>query len=191
MSKRELPESEPLNLVPIMNLVTILIPVLLMAIKSLELAVIDTTLPAISSAPPDTSQKLPDNPPLALKLAVTNMGIRILGANKYLYPDGTAPKAAEGEKTPPTVPCKSNGACRGIDDYNWGDLGEKLYMIKKGAQADERDSDSVVLIPESNLRYEILVRVMDVTRNNPNAKDSEGTPFRLFPNVVLAGGTNQ
>ena len=50
MSKREMPEPEPLNLVPIMNLVTILIPVLLMAIKSLGLAVIDTSLPAISTS---------------------------------------------------------------------------------------------------------------------------------------------
>lgn len=190
MSKRELPEAEPLNLVPIMNLVTILIPVLLMAIKSLELAVIDTTLPAISSAPPDASQELPKDPPLALKLAVTNMGIRILGANKYLYPNG-APAAVEGQSTPPTVPCMSNGACRGIDDYNWKDLTEKLYMIKQGAQSDKRDSDSVVLIPESNLRYEILVKVMDVSRSNPNAKDADGVAFRLFPNVVLAGGTNQ
>jgi hypothetical protein len=188
VSKRELPDEEPLNLVPIMNLVTILIPVLLMAIKSLELAVIDTTLPAIG--PPTESAEVPENPPLALKLAVTNMGLRILGANKYLYPEG-APVAAEGEKTPPTVPCKSNSTCRGIDDYDWADLGQKLYMIKQEAQKDERDSDNIVLIPEGNLRYEILVRVMDVSRNNPSAKDSEGTPFKLFPNVVLAGGTNQ
>jgi hypothetical protein len=188
VSKKELPPEEPLNLVPIMNLVTILIPVLLMAIKSLELAVIDTTLPAIGQ--PTEVAEVPQNPPLALKLAVTNMGIRILGANNYLYPDG-APKAAEGEKTPPTVPCKSNSTCRGVDDYNWGDLGQKLYMIKQEAQKDERDSDNIVLIPESNLRYEILVKVMDISRNNPSAKDSDGNSFKLFPNVVLAGGTNQ
>lgn len=176
-----MPEEEPLNLVPIMNLVTILIPVLLMAIKSLELAVIDTTLPAIG-APTETTEDVPDKPPLALKLGITNMGIRILGANEYLYPEGR-PAAAEGEKTPPDITCKSNGPCRGVEDYNWSDLSQKLATIKKGAQGDERDSDNVVLIPESNIRYEVLVRTMDVSRK---AEDKS----KLFPNVVLAGGSN-
>jgi hypothetical protein len=96
-----MPEPEPLNLVPIMNLVTILIPVLLMAIKSLELAVIDTSLPAIStsvSAPPDN---IPDKPPLQLKMAVTNQGIRILGANEYLYPGQAKTDNADEEKGKP------------------------------------------------------------------------------------------
>ena len=48
MSKRKRnEEAEELNLVPIMNLVTILIPFLLMAAQFISLAVIDSTLPAI------------------------------------------------------------------------------------------------------------------------------------------------
>ena len=55
----------------------------------------------------------------------------------------------------------------------------------------ENPQGGVVIQADKNSKNGLLVKVMDVTRNNPNAKDSEGTPFRLFPNVVLAGGTNQ
>jgi biopolymer transport protein ExbD len=42
-------QAEELDLVPIMNLVTILIPFLLMASSFVSLAVIDSTLPAIGA----------------------------------------------------------------------------------------------------------------------------------------------
>ena len=53
-------EADELNLIPIMNLVTILIPFLLMAASFISLAVIDTTLPAIGDPTP---QEEPDEPP--------------------------------------------------------------------------------------------------------------------------------
>ena len=183
MSKREMPEPEPLNLVPIMNLVTILIPVLLMAIKSLELAVIDTSLPAISRSTA-APQEIPDKPPLQLKMAVTNQGIRILGANEYLYPGQVKTDNADEEVGKPDVPCKSNARCKGIDDYNWSDLSQKLAQIKKAAQDDDRDSDSVVLISDNNIKYEILVKTMDTSRRSADGN-------KLFPSVSIAGGTNQ
>jgi hypothetical protein len=161
-----------------MNLVTILIPVLLMAIKSLELAIIDTTLPAIG-APTTVVQDKPENPPLELKLAVTNAGVRLLGADEFL---------ADPEER--FLPCKSSGPCRGLDDYSWGDLSERLLIIKNAAVEQGRDSSNVILIPESNLRYEILIKVMDVARNKP--VEGEGaTPITLFPHAVFAGGTNK
>jgi hypothetical protein len=170
-----------------MNLVTILIPVLLVAIKSLELVVIDTTLPAMSTAPATTDDK-PDKPPLSLSMALTNTGIRLIGADNYLYPAG-APPAGDAGSAPPTVPCKSQGKCRGIDDYDWGDLRRKLTMIKDAAQNEERDSDNVILVPESSIRYEIIVKAMDTSRDNPDIKDGEKAK-KLFPNVVIAGGAN-
>jgi hypothetical protein len=192
-----MPEPEPLNLVPIMNLVTILIPVLLMAIKSLELAVIDTSLPAISpggAPPPEVQEK----PPLQLKLAVTNQGIRILGANEYLYPGQVKTENADEESGKPDVECKSKGRCKSLDDYNWTDLSQKLTQIKKAARDDDRDSNSVVLISDSNIRYEILVKLMDITRKQSETPCFPSEPFDagtnygcLFPSVSIAGGTNQ
>ena len=47
--KRRVMDAPELNLVPIMNLVTILIPFLIMAAQFVQLAVIDSTLPAIGA----------------------------------------------------------------------------------------------------------------------------------------------
>jgi hypothetical protein len=194
VSKRKEIEEEPLNLVPIMNLVTILIPVLLIAIKSLELAVIDTTLPAIQQE--TTEQEKPENPPLSLTMALTKNGIKLIGADAYLYPDGGAPKAAEeGGQAPPTVPCLSGGKCRNMDDYNWPDLLAKLTTIKEGAIKDDKDSDNVIFLPEHNIKYEIIIMAMDTSRENPNIREAipggqegEDQGMKLFPNVVMAGG---
>ena len=178
MSKREMPEPEPLNLVPIMNLVTILIPVLLMAIKSMELAVIDTTLPAIGK-PTESVEEVPDKKPLELKLAVTNKGIKILGADNYLYPGGR-PVAAEGESSVPDVACKSKDRCRGLEDYRWSELSDKLTQIKKGAKDDGRDSSAVVIIPEPGISYDILLKTVEVATGSNND---------LFSKFIFAGGS--
>lgn len=182
MAKKEIPEPEPLNLVPIMNLVTILIPVLLMAIKSLELAVIDTKLPAIG-APAPPSDDVPDKPPLNISVAITNSGFRIIGADNYLYPEGPPPKA-EGGQAPPTIPCKSNASCRNTEDYDFSELTKKLMTIKDMAIDEERDSDNVIFMPSSNTRYEVLVKSMDAARKSGKGETSK----KLFPNVVFAGG---
>ena len=187
--KRKEVKQEPLNLVPIMNLVTILIPVLLVAIKSVELSVIDTTLPAINTTP-NTQTEVDENPPLNLSLGVTNKGLRIIGADNYIHPQGPPP-AGEGGVRPPDIMCKSRSVCQGVDDYNWSDLKEKLTMIKKSAQKDDRDSDNVILVPEGSIRYEVLIRAMDVSRENkddPVNVDGKSKPRKLFPNVVIAGG---
>ena len=120
--KRRVVEVEDLNLTPIMNLVTILIPFLVMAAQFVQLAVIDSTLPAIG--PPQPTDEEPDKPPLNLSLALTERGVTVMGADAILHPDG-APVVAEGETRPPTIPCKSGGVCTSVDDYNWNKLTTK------------------------------------------------------------------
>ena len=167
-----------------MNLVTILIPFLIMAAQFVNLAVIDSTLPAIgppSTEPPDPNEE----PPLNLSLAITDKGVTILGADKVLYPEG-APEFTEGEEKPPTVPCKSGGVCKDINDYDWSTLGKKLSKIKDSYP----DDNNVILVPNNDMRYEILVKTMDIAREDPDAPgETEGSKGReLFPFVVIAGG---
>jgi biopolymer transport protein ExbD len=197
LAERKKQKEESLNLVPIMNLVTILIPVLLVAIKSVEIAVIDTTLPAIG-APSAPTDDVPKNPPLALSVGIMRNGLRIIGADDYLFPGGAPPAAAEGGR-PPTVPCKSGTTCKGISDYNWSELNKKLVDIKKRAQDDDRDSENVILVPSSTIRYELIVCAMDASRTACGAYTNADNPClctdiqkdnRLFPNVVIAGGAS-
>ena len=183
MAKRTVRKDDPLNLVPIMNLVTILIPVLLVAVKAVTLAMIESKLPAISNSPSPVDSK-PEEPPLALKLIITQKGISI---NKesygFLWPEGTPPQyTAEG--APPVIPCRNN-RCENEEDYKFDELTDKLRKIRAEAESQNRFEDSstnVVLLPEKFIPYRVLVRTMDAARG-----DSDNP---LFPVVAFAGGLN-
>lgn len=168
-------EEVPLDLVPIMNLVTILIPFLLMSAQFVSFAVIDSTLPAIG--PPVETTEEDDEKPLMLSIAITDQGYTVLGDNGVVT--GEAEEGAEeGDGTEPTVPCTQR-PCDGVESYNVGELTRLLGLIK-----DEYPDDSnVILVPESRINYEILVATMDASRDD---KENEGR--ELFPFVVIAGG---
>jgi biopolymer transport protein ExbD len=183
-SKRKTVKEEPLNLIPVMNLVTILIPFLLMAAEFVSLAVIDSTLPAIGAPqPPDPNQQEDEEPPLQLSLAITAKGVRVLGADKVLFPDG-APELAEGEEAPPTVPCVSGGSCTSVDDYNWSELTRILAKVKDTYPDDE----NVIIVPDTKISYEVIVATMDASREDKESTGADGKYRTLFPFVVIAGG---
>ncbi len=179
--RKKLADAEELDLVPIMNLVTILIPFLLMASSFVTLAVIDSTLPAIGQ-PQQVEQDPDDKPPLMLSLMITNKGITVAGADAVLFPEG-APELAEGEERPPTIPCPGS-ECAGMDDYDFLELTRILGMIKD----EYPDDENVILVPESRVPYEIIVKVMDHSREDVDSKNDDGTYRTLFPFVVIAGG---
>lgn len=176
--KRGGEENTDLDLVPIMNMVTILIPFLLLSVQFVSLAVIDSTLPAIGKPSEPTEE---DKEKLNLSVAVTDKGYTILGASGVLgNPDG------EGA----TIPCLRDG-CPGVDAYDTPKLTEMLGQIK-----DEfPDEENVILVPESNISYEVLIATMDASREDPDTKVTIGAakdiPRPLFPFVVIAGGVGQ
>ena len=177
-------ELPPLDLIPIMNLVTILIPFLLMSAQFVQLAVIDSTLPAIGP-PQEVQQDEDTDPPLMLSIAVTDQGFTILGDNGVVTGDGGEEEAAapeEGVTPEPTIPC-SNRPCDGVDAYDYKELTRMLGLIKDEYPEDE----NVILVPESRIPYEVIVMTMDGSRDDPNTK-VDGSPRVLFPFVVIAGG---
>jgi hypothetical protein len=169
-------EAEELNLVPIMNLVTILIPFLLMASSFVTLAAIDSTLPAIGP-PPDSTEE-PDPDKLSLSIAITNEGWTVMGANAVLGDSS----AEEGDAKGPTVPCMKTG-CPTVESYDTKELARVLNRIKDRWP----DEENVILVPESEIQYEVLVITMDATRDDPDTKEN-GKDRILFPFVVIAGG---
>lgn len=180
--KRKSEEVPDLNLTPIMNLVTILIPFLIMAAQFVQLAVIDSTLPAIGPPTQVEPPKPDEKPPLQLSIALTSRGLVVTGADAIIYPDGK-PEFAEGEEKPPTFPCKSGGECTNVEDYDWDTLRQKLNLIKDEYPEDE----NVILVPDSHIQYEIIVRAMDTAREDANTGTGGGSR-NLFPFVVVAGG---
>lgn len=170
-------EEKGLDLVPIMNLVTILIPFLLMSAQFVTLAVIDTTLPAISEAPP-TEPKEEEEDKLNLSILITNEGYTITGADEVLPKDD--------EENGPNVPCLENG-CPTPESYDYAALTKKLVTVKNRWP----DEQNAILVPETKIPYEVVVLTMDASRNDPEDVDADtNKPRDLFPFVVIAAGVN-
>ena len=150
--------SENLNLLPVMNLVTILIPLLLMGAQMMNLAVVDTTLPAICSDC-DLEPK-PDR--LNLSLIISDEGITLKGADSVL--------------DDPRIPCDVGG-CRDLESYDFDRLQRQLTQVKDAWP----DSESLILVPGERVPYEVIISVMDAARQTSDDR-------RLFPSVTISGG---
>jgi biopolymer transport protein TolR len=149
MSKRNSTDSTDLDLVPIMNLVTILIPFLLMASTFAAIAVIDSTLPAIvdnSDAPPPKKEAITQP-----SVIISATGFRVDGLDK------------------PTVLTCARLPC---EDFPYAELTETLLGMRDAGPA----TDAVILVPDSQIPYEVLIQTMDAARGAD------------FPGVVIAGG---
>jgi hypothetical protein len=165
-------DAEDLDLVPIMNLVTILIPFLLMASSFVGLAVIDSTLPAIGPQPENTGEQ---DKKLNLSILITDQGFTIAGAEAVL--------GADGEDAGPTVPCTRLG-CPSPATYDAAELTRILSQIKDRFPEEEH----VIVVPEPGVPYEVVIVTMDASSSDPSTK-VDGKARELFPYVVIAGGT--
>ena len=175
------------NLIPIMNLMTILIPFLLLSAVFIKIAVLNTSLPqsadAAAAAPEEPKEKPEDEKPkLNLTVTITRLGFTIAGSGAVL------PGPEEGG---PTVP-KAEGAA----DWPYDELNKKLIEIKKSFPEEE----SCVIIPdqksdqnpEGDIAYQVIIRTMDAVRETDQAvvdTDGDGKADGvLFPAVIIGAG---
>lgn len=198
-------EGMELNLVPMMNLVSILIPALLISAAFIEISVINVAAPAIGSAPDQGKQQdKPDKPPLNLTVTITDKGYTVAGSGGVLGGE----KAAGEEQAGPTIPIiqktldcsrylgtvppprarnKGSGPCVNPSDtrtfwvYDVDALTRKLVEVKD-AFPDER---RIIIAAEADTEYETVTDVMDASRE---VKDPGGELRDLFPEVVLSPG---
>ncbi len=188
------PEDIELNLLPFMNLMTLLIPFLLASVQFVTLAVIDSSLPAIG-APQTTTEKKDDKPPLNLTVGITSEGFTVAGSAAVLGGGEGGPAAVADKSNTPTVGLTSDDAycrksqCGGAPDcqhdtpcHDFKALKELVVQVKD----EYPDEENVIIAPNAEIPYHVLVGVMDATRDHK----PEGATERelLFPNVVVAGG---
>ena len=163
--KRRESESAILDLVPIMNLVSILIPFLLMGTTFVELAVGETTAPAICSS---ACEDEIDTPRLKLSVAVTRSGLYIQGTEGVL----------EEDEQGFFIAC-TTGSCVNDDSYDYAELTRLLALVK-----DEHPyTEDMVLVPDGRVPYNSLIGVMDAARDDPR-----NGGLRMFPYQTVAGG---
>ena len=195
--RRSVVDKMDLDLIPIMNLVSILIPFLLLASGQVQLAIIDSAMPAIGAPSEAEPPEEEEEPPLNLSVVITDKGFSIKH-NKMPKPEGEAAVAAteEGDEDKPTIPCKDEQGvdltkCETPDHYDYLGLTKELRDVQK--EYAQPDDNNVILAPESKVQYEVLIRTMDASRDEmglgDNAKmDENGVVNELFPFVVVAGG---
>lgn len=160
MSRRPATPDRELNLVPIMNLVSILIPFLLVAAQFVNLAVIDSSLPAIN----DQIDEVPPEDERQISIAITATQLSVLGADDLLGVDDTGGL---------DIPMDGEA-------YDTDELTRVLGLVKD----EEPDLEDIILVPDGTVEYEELIDVMDAAR----AENMDQGGRLLFPNVVIAGG---
>ena len=159
-----------LNLVPIMNLVTILIPFLLMAASFTAISVIDTTLPNIAPEPKPT--KPVEGIEVSVSLTLDGYEARV-GNSEVL----------EEEDTWVFLPCQST-PCDGDVDWDRPALTEWMGRVKDA----HPNHETLILSADSGVPYGALVATMDAARvRGKDRFEVEGDD--LFPLVVIAGGS--
>ncbi|MBX2801555.1 MAG: biopolymer transporter ExbD [Myxococcales bacterium] len=149
---------DELDLVPIMNLVTILIPFLLFSATFVSLGAIETTVPGIVD-------QVDVDPPPSLELSVTidHQGY-VVGTGLHAQPD-------------PDWTLPRDPAHAGPDSWDTTGLVRILAELKE----EHPQEDTVILVPASDVSYDVLIHTMDATAGRLSDEP-------LFPAVVVAGG---
>ena|GEM_PF-2981384 len=101
MGRRGIAKEEELNLVPVMNLVSILIPFLVLASSQMQIAVIDTVLPPIGKQDETQVTEADDedeNKPLSLTVYITEKGFDVEARGGRFVPEPAEEKGAKKKK---------------------------------------------------------------------------------------------
>lgn len=161
-----------LQLIPIMNLVTLLIPFLLMSAQFVAYAVIDTSLPAICSA--DCGDPAADGVHVELALGAHGYQLTARGPGLDAFEDGV------------DIPCRMDG-CAGpaIEAWDVDALRSQLTRIK-----DQHPEVSQILLSSDDpVPYDALILAMDAAREDPEQGGASAGSCAgrcLFPDVTLA-----
>lgn len=163
--------STELNLNPMLDMMTVLIPLLLANAQFAKIGEIELNLPPATSGMAAGAAALPKETQrtLDLVISITDQGIYISSAL-------SAPEKLPERK--PTIVVRADG------EYDYAALSQQLYEIKQKAGNNFADPESIVIQAEPKVRYQILVNVMDAARSIRRDEKI----ISLFPNVALSAG---
>jgi biopolymer transport protein ExbD len=162
--------STELNLNPMLDMMTVLIPLLLANAQFAKIGEIELNLPPATGSMAQGAAALPKETQRTLDLVVsiTDKGIYISSAL-------TPPEAADRS---PAIPIFADGG------YDYQALSQRLYEIKQKAGNAFADPEAVVIQAEPKVRYQVLVSAMDAARSIRLGENV----ISLFPNVSLSAG---
>ncbi len=186
---------DELNLVPVMNMVMCLIPVVLVGSSQVTIGVVNVNAPRFGSGAV-TESKPDDQKPLNLTLAVGEDGYRLTASgadiNEVLQLPPGQP-GPNGEPPPPGPFIKKKDK----KTYDYIELYNKLVKIKKAYP-----HESIInLTADPRIPFKHIISTMDVARVHLESESydnsevfmhtgikytAEGKPDLLWPDVVFA-----
>ena len=153
---------EDINLIPIMNLVLCLIPLVLFKTQLVKIGMINVSAPKVgpSSSKPQEEDK--DKKPLGLTVALSKEGflLKATGADLSTIFEG------EGDATGVKIPLKTedysnkDGDVEKVTTYDYIKLYEKLLRLREMYEDDKL----LTLTAEPELEFKFLIRTMDIVR---------------------------
>ena len=183
---------QEMNILPIMNVFMILVPFLLLTAAFIQLAIVDTSLPARGKSVSSQDVETPkDKPKLNLTVFLQDDGFILAGFGGVLQleevekPEGDA---EEGEAPPAakrfTIEKKTvEKDGKSSKEYDWDRLQGTLKKVKDAFP----NHYSIILLPDNEISYETIVKMMDVSREfDELLPDGTKTKKWLFPSPVLA-----
>ena len=164
IKRRSMDSYEGDPLIPIMNLVCMLIPLLLYGAVFMRFMTIEVNSPRMSNVP---QQQPEQNEKLNLTVMITDQGFTFKVNPKFRLP--WMSMSTETASAGPDIPKKD-------DDWDYKELNKKLKEIKE----NHREETQIILGAEDDIKYDVLIQTMDWSRGTDND--------RLFPNVTLTRG---
>ncbi len=169
--KRSMPVSGDVNVIPFIDMLSVIIIFLIMVASFLNLGVVETSMPRSGDkqaqvAQPEKKEEKKER--LDLTIAITDRGFYVGGAGAILG-------ARVGE---PTIPKKPNG------EYDFVALNDKLWEIKQKYPEEW----TVIILPEDSIDYQTIIKTMDAARERWVNENGKRIKKYLFPNIAIAAG---
>lgn len=166
LKPKEEEETGELNIVPYLDILMNLIIFMLLSMTGLAtFGILNVSAPSYGGGGPGNNPD--EKPPLLLTVAIAKNGFYVAATGGVLPGIEAQGTAADG--APPTVGKKPDG------NYDYTALHNKMKEIKSSFPEETK----VILAAEADTAYEVLVEVMDATRETSDKK-------LLFPDVTLA-----
>ncbi len=149
-------------LIPIMNLVCMLIPLLLYGAVFIRFVTVNVNQQRIVKDVPPS----PEEETLNLTVMITDQGFHLKVNPRFRLPWMSQ---ASGDAIGPDIPKKNL-------EYDYAALNERLREIKER----HREETRIIVGAEDNVAFDVLVTTMDYARGTDDD--------RLFPDVTLTRG---
>src|SRR5574341_1123979 len=143
--------STELNLNPLLDVMTVLIPLLLANAQFAKIGEIELNLPPAIGAAQGTGG-LP-------RETVRTLDLAVIITDQGFYISSSLSDSAAAPRNGPAIPILADGA------YDYQALSKQLYEIKQKVGNAFADAESVVIQAEPQIRYQILVSAMDAARS--------------------------